>query len=214
MAVGIRIKLPGVTQEQFDAAHDHINPDRSPWPGMLFHSSGPIDGGWGVIDFWESRADFDAHLESNIQPGIAASGVEMQGPPDIKEFPVHEIIHPSREQHSYAGQGLRPRDPYAPQVTPRAFDTFAPYDDASAIASGVIPGAGAAEGVPLRALTTFGLRPFTVQAARRTIAPALACVRPTAARIFSRRPRPSEPDDDEPKADQRDEERRDLSEHA
>src|SRR5207248_4841881 len=95
LAVGIRIKLPGVTQEQFDAAHDHINPDRSPWPGMLFHSSGPIDGGWGVIDFWESRADFDAHLESNIQPGIAASGVQMQGPPDIKEFPVHEIIHPS-----------------------------------------------------------------------------------------------------------------------
>jgi len=74
-------------------AHDHINPDRSPWPGMLFHSSGPIDGGWGVIDFWESRADFDAHLESNIQPGIAASGVQMQGPPDIKEFEVHEIIH-------------------------------------------------------------------------------------------------------------------------
>jgi len=26
--------------------------------------------------------------------GIAASGVQMQGPPDIKEFSVHEIIHP------------------------------------------------------------------------------------------------------------------------
>jgi len=39
---------------------------------MLFHSSGPIDGGWGVIDFCESRADFDAHLESNMQTGIAA----------------------------------------------------------------------------------------------------------------------------------------------
>jgi hypothetical protein len=83
-----------VTQEQFDGAQDHINPDRSSPPGMLFHSSGPIEGGWGVIDFWESRADFDAFLESRIQPGIAASGVQMQGPPDIKEFPVHEIIHP------------------------------------------------------------------------------------------------------------------------
>src|SRR5256885_4905795 len=29
LAVGIRIKLPGVTKEQFDAAHDHINQDRS-----------------------------------------------------------------------------------------------------------------------------------------------------------------------------------------
>jgi hypothetical protein len=94
LAIGIRIKLPGVTQEQFDTAHDQINPDRSPPPGMLFHASGPIDGGWGIIDFWESRADFDAFLEGRIQPGIAASGVQMQGPPDIKEFPVNEIIHP------------------------------------------------------------------------------------------------------------------------
>ena len=92
MAVGIRIKLPGVTQEQFDAAHDHINPDRSAPKGMLFHASGPIDGGWGAIDFWESRADFDAFLETKIQPGIAESGLQLQGPPDIKEFPVHEMI--------------------------------------------------------------------------------------------------------------------------
>ena len=92
MAVGIRIKLPGVTQEQFDAAHDHINPDRTPPRGLLYHASGPIDGGWGAIDFWESRADFDAFLEGKIQPGIAAAGVEMSGPPDIKEFPVHETI--------------------------------------------------------------------------------------------------------------------------
>jgi hypothetical protein len=91
MAVGIRIKLPGVTQEQFDAAQDHINPDRSVPHGMLYHASGPIDGGWGAIDFWESRADFDA-FAVRIQEGIAASGIEMQGPPDIKEFPVHETI--------------------------------------------------------------------------------------------------------------------------
>jgi hypothetical protein len=92
LAVGIRIKLPGITQEAFDAAHDHINPDRSVPPGMLFHASGPIEDGWGIIDFWESRADFDA-FQQQIEAGMAAAGVQMQGPPDIKEFPVHEIIH-------------------------------------------------------------------------------------------------------------------------
>lgn len=91
MAIGVRIKLPGITQEQFDAVHDHINPDRSAVPGLLFHASGPIDGGWGVIDFWESRADFDA-FQTRIQEGIAAAGAALQGPPDIKEFPVHETI--------------------------------------------------------------------------------------------------------------------------
>ena len=53
MAIGIRIKLPGITQEQFDKGHDHINPDRTPPKGLLFHASGQIEGGWGIIDFWE-----------------------------------------------------------------------------------------------------------------------------------------------------------------
>jgi hypothetical protein len=93
MAIGIRIKLPGITQEQFDKAHDHINPDRTSPQGLLFHASGPIDGGWGIIDFWESREDFDA-FAVRITEGMAAAGVQPQGPPDIKEFPVHEVLHP------------------------------------------------------------------------------------------------------------------------
>jgi hypothetical protein len=91
MTIGIRIKLPGVTQEDYDAAHDKINADRTPPKGLMFHASGPIDGGWGVIDFWESRADFDA-FQPRIQEGVAAAGIAMQGPPDVKEFPVHETI--------------------------------------------------------------------------------------------------------------------------
>jgi hypothetical protein len=91
MTIGIRIKLPGVTQEQFDAAHEHINPERTTPKGLVFHASGPIDDGWGIIDFWETRENFDA-FQVRIQEGVAAAGVEMQGPPDVKEFPVHETI--------------------------------------------------------------------------------------------------------------------------
>ena len=93
MAVGIRIKLPGVTQEQFDKVNAEVDPKSDPPKGLLFHASGPVEGGWGVIDFWESRAAFDA-FESRIQSSMAAAGVQMQGPPDIKEFPVHEIFQP------------------------------------------------------------------------------------------------------------------------
>jgi hypothetical protein len=92
MAVGIRIKFPGMTQEQFDAVNTHVDPAGDPPKGLLFHASGPIDEGWGVIDFWESRADFDAFQEARIQPSVAAAGVQMQGPPDIKEFAVHEMF--------------------------------------------------------------------------------------------------------------------------
>ena len=93
MAIGIRIKLPGVTQEQFDQTHDHANPDRTPPKGLLFHASGPIDGGWGIIDFWESRAQFDAFLEGRIGPAVEALGdAGPPNPPEIKEFPVHEMF--------------------------------------------------------------------------------------------------------------------------
>jgi len=91
MAIGIRIKLAGINAEQFDDAHDHANPDRTPPKGLLFHASGPIDSGCGIIDFWESRADFDA-FAPRIAEGMAAAGTEPQSSPDIKEFPVHEMI--------------------------------------------------------------------------------------------------------------------------
>ena len=78
MAIGIRIKLPGLTQEMFDAGHDQMNPDRVPPKGLLFHASGPIEEGWGVIDFWETREDFEA-FQSRIAEGMAAAGVAPTG---------------------------------------------------------------------------------------------------------------------------------------
>jgi len=92
MAVGIRIKLPGGNQKQFDKVNAHVNAAGELPKGAIFHSSGPIDEGWGVIDFWESRADFDAFFDSRVKAAVDATGVEMSGAPDIKEFPVHEYI--------------------------------------------------------------------------------------------------------------------------
>ena len=92
MAVGIRIKFAGITQEQFDAVNAQIDPASNPPEGLVFHASGPIDEGWGVIDFWESRAAFDEFLQTRVQQAVTASGMETQGPPDIKEFPVHEMF--------------------------------------------------------------------------------------------------------------------------
>jgi len=92
MAVGIRIKFAGIKQEQFDAVNAQIDPNNNPPEGLIFHASGPIDEGWGVIDFWESRAAFDDFFQARVQQAVTASGVETQGPPDIKEFPVHELF--------------------------------------------------------------------------------------------------------------------------
>jgi hypothetical protein len=90
MAVGIRVKLAGVGAEQFDKLEAAINPRVDHPDGLIFHASGPIDGGWGVLDFWESRAQFDRFAEERIGPGTQAAGITAQ--PEIHEFPVHEYL--------------------------------------------------------------------------------------------------------------------------
>ncbi len=92
MAVGLRIKFDGGTQEQYDAIHSHTRFDENPPAGMIFHSAGPIEGGWGVIDFWESREHFDRFVGEQLQPAMAELGDRaLPGPPDIREFPVHHF---------------------------------------------------------------------------------------------------------------------------
>jgi hypothetical protein len=90
MAVGIRLKLDGGTAEQIDRINEIIDPAGNPPVGLLFHASGPVDGGWGVLDFWESRAHFDRFAQERIGPAMAA--IEATGAPDIHEFPVHEYF--------------------------------------------------------------------------------------------------------------------------
>lgn len=95
MAVGLRLKFDGGTQEQYEAVHKRVNVDGDPPSGMIFHSAGPVDGGWGVIDFWESRDDFDRFAGERLQPAIQELGDQaMPNPPDIREFPVHNITKP------------------------------------------------------------------------------------------------------------------------
>jgi hypothetical protein len=92
MAVGIRVKFSGGTQEQYDAMHGHMAIDTNPPQGMIFHSAGPIEGGWGVIDFWESREAFDSFTQSQLAPAAQELGDRaFPAPPEIKEFPVHNF---------------------------------------------------------------------------------------------------------------------------
>ena len=60
--------------------------------GLIFHASGPIDGGWGALDFWESREQFDRFGAERIGPAMAAIG--GAGAPEVHEFPVYEYVSP------------------------------------------------------------------------------------------------------------------------
>ena len=88
MTVRLHITFPGVDQEQFDAVHKIVTAGEPP-KGLLFHSSAPSGDDWVVIDFWESRQDFEAAMP-DLQKGIESAGVTLKGLPSVEEFPVYE----------------------------------------------------------------------------------------------------------------------------
>jgi hypothetical protein len=95
MAVGIRLKFAGGTQEQYDAVHQHMDIAGNPPAGLIFHSAGPIEEGWGIIDFWESSDAFDRFAQGRLMPAVGELGDRaFQGPPDRKEFTVHNFNTP------------------------------------------------------------------------------------------------------------------------
>jgi hypothetical protein len=95
MSVGIRLKFSGGTQEQYDALHGHMRIDADPPGGLIFHSAGPIDEGWGILDFWESRETFDTFVSGRLMPAAQELGDRaMPGAPDVHEFPVHHVTKP------------------------------------------------------------------------------------------------------------------------
>jgi hypothetical protein len=95
MAVGIRLKFDGGTQEAYEAGHAAMEIDSNPPAGLIVHSAGPIDEGWGVIDFWESREAYDTFVSDRLMPALQGLGDRgFPNPPDVKEFPVHNLQIP------------------------------------------------------------------------------------------------------------------------
>ena len=94
-AVGLRIRESGGTQEQYDAAMEELDVENNPIEGLIFHSSGPVEGGWGTIDVWESREAFDRFQEDWIDPAfqvLSDRGYEQPAESVVEEFTVTNYI--------------------------------------------------------------------------------------------------------------------------
>ena len=71
------VRIPGLDADSFAAMDAHILPDGHPPEQITFHVNGPIDGGWCVVDAWDSKEARDRFLEERIRP--AAGGGAAQG---------------------------------------------------------------------------------------------------------------------------------------
>lgn len=58
--------------------------------GLVSHVAGPTDGGFRVLDVWESRGDFDSFVQEKLAPAMQkVPGADAVARPDPEAFEVH-----------------------------------------------------------------------------------------------------------------------------
>ncbi|MFF9913793.1 hypothetical protein [Streptomyces sp. NPDC013457] len=59
----VTVSLPGVTKQQYESVNAKLQAS-SFWPpkGFVSHAGAPAEGGWFVVDLWESAEDFEAFM--------------------------------------------------------------------------------------------------------------------------------------------------------
>lgn len=87
MAILMTAEVPGQTLPGYQTMIDALAPVYRSSPGFVLHVSHPIDGGWRVIDVWQSKEDFERfyaqHVASKLPPGIR---------PKVRFQPLHDVV--------------------------------------------------------------------------------------------------------------------------
>jgi len=85
MAVCLVIEIPGGTLDQYDAVAQGLGEPQL-GDGQISHVAGATDGGFCVVDVWESRDHFDRFMQERLGEQLGRAGVPE---PKVTEFEVH-----------------------------------------------------------------------------------------------------------------------------
>jgi hypothetical protein len=89
MAVAMLIDNPNGSQEIYEQLRERIGLDKP--AGGIFHVAGPSpNGGWRVIEIWESEEDAKRFLAERLGPAAEAVGTQPPPPPEL--WPVHNYM--------------------------------------------------------------------------------------------------------------------------
>jgi hypothetical protein len=87
MAIAMLIDNPEGSQEMYDKVLEHLALDGKPAGGIL-HVAGPSpNGGWRVVEVWESKEAAQRFVVEQLNPALEAAG--SAGQPEPEFWPVH-----------------------------------------------------------------------------------------------------------------------------
>jgi len=94
MAIAVMQDFPGGTQQQYNQVNDQVlaqlNLGGNTPQGCLFHTAGPIEGGWRILDVWESQDALNTFL-ATLRPIAQSVGIPQ---PQVTIWPIHNILTP------------------------------------------------------------------------------------------------------------------------
>jgi hypothetical protein len=86
MAVAMMVDNPEGSQETYDRVRERLGLERP--AGGIFHVAGPSpNGGWRVVEVWESEEDATRFVAESLLPAFEAVGAPAPPPPEL--WPVH-----------------------------------------------------------------------------------------------------------------------------
>ncbi|PCG82957.1 hypothetical protein CIB93_27245 [Streptomyces sp. WZ.A104] len=91
MTIAMMVDNPHGSQEIYDKVREQLGMQEKP-AGGIFHAGGPSpNGGWRVIEVWESEDDAKRFIAERLAPALQAAGV--QGPPPTPQFwPIYNYM--------------------------------------------------------------------------------------------------------------------------
>jgi heme-degrading monooxygenase HmoA len=79
MAVGVIFSGAGITQDQYFQTFNQVTDNGSQFvPGLISHYAGPTEGGFCVIEVWESREAVMKFFEEKLAEALAAANIDTR----------------------------------------------------------------------------------------------------------------------------------------
>lgn len=89
MAICFMVQFATMDRAKYDEVMKALDwHNAGPPQGLIRHMAGPMKQGWGVVDVWQSQADFDRFMQGGLTQAFDRVGARIP-PMQIMQFELH-----------------------------------------------------------------------------------------------------------------------------
>ena len=70
MAVLVTAEVAGQTTQGYDSMLSVLEAALKAAPGFILHTAFPVEGGWRVVEMWDSKREADEWYAKNVAPNL------------------------------------------------------------------------------------------------------------------------------------------------